>query len=92
MKNVLTFCVACALLAVSTNAIAQQLTPAQKQAMADRLKTADSNGDGFISKAEADAKLPRIAKNFAKLDLNRDGVLSPEELKAVAHMIAERRP
>lgn len=92
MKNALTFCLACALLAVSLHAVAQQLTPAQKQAMEDRLRAADSNGDGLISKPEADAKLPRIAKNFAKLDLNRDGVLSPDELKAVATMVAERRP
>lgn len=91
MKNFLTFCVACASLAVSINAIAQQLSPALKQAMEDRLRAADSNGDGLISKAEADTKLPRIAKNFAKLDINQDGMLSPEELKAVANMIAERR-
>ena len=47
-----------------------------------RLKAADTNGDGLISKAEADASLPRLAKHFDQIDTNHDGQISPEELKA----------
>ena len=68
----------------------QQLSDEQKQAALERLQAADANKDGFIDKAEADAKLPRVAKNFDKLDANRDGRLSPEELRAMASKFAGR--
>jgi len=47
-----------------------------------RLKAADTNGDGLISRAEAQAALPRLAKHFDQIDTDRDGQISPEELKA----------
>jgi hypothetical protein len=47
-----------------------------------RLKAADTNGDGLISKAEAQASLPRLYKHFDEIDTNHDGQVSPEELKA----------
>lgn len=42
---------------------------------------ADSNHDGAISRAEADANAPRLAKNFEALDTDKNGSLSREELK-----------
>jgi Ca2+-binding EF-hand superfamily protein len=39
----------------------------------------DTNGDGFIDRAEA-AKAPRLAAQFDTLDANKDGKLSREEL------------
>lgn len=47
----------------------------------DRLKQADTDGDGLISREEAKA-LPRLAEHFAEIDTNGDGQLSPEELRA----------
>lgn len=44
-------------------------------------KKMDTDGDGKISRAEA-AKFPKLSENFDKLDTNKDGFLSPEELKA----------
>ncbi|HEX4858204.1 MAG TPA: EF-hand domain-containing protein [Usitatibacteraceae bacterium] len=52
------------------------------QKMQSRLKAADKDGDGRISKAEADAALPRIAKHFAEIDTNKDGYLTRDELRA----------
>ena len=49
--------------------------------MAERLKAADTNGDGQISKAEA-AALPMIAKHFDQIDANRDGQVTADELRA----------
>jgi collagen type III alpha len=42
-------------------------------------KRLDKNGDGKIAKDEAPE---RIAANFDKLDVNKDGFITPEELKA----------
>lgn len=49
--------------------------------MAERLKAADANSDGLISRAEA-AALPRLAEHFDAIDANRDGQVSADELRA----------
>ena len=47
----------------------------------ERLKAADVNGDGLISRAEA-AALPRLAERFEQIDANRDGQMSRDEMRA----------
>ena len=50
---------------------------------AERFKKADTNGDGALSKAEADAAgMKRLSANFDKIDANKDGKITPEEMKA----------
>jgi Ca2+-binding EF-hand superfamily protein len=49
--------------------------------IAERLKQADTNGDGMISRDEAKA-LPMISKHFDEIDANRDGQITAEELRA----------
>jgi len=46
-----------------------------------RLKRADTNGDGMISREEA-AALPMISKHFDEIDANHDGQITVEELRA----------
>jgi Ca2+-binding EF-hand superfamily protein len=53
-----------------------------RQAFDQRFKKADTNGDGKLSKAEADAGMPRIAKNFDTIDANKDGFITPDEIRA----------
>ena len=50
-------------------------------AMLERLKAADTNGDGMISRAEAQA-LPRVLEKFDAIDANHDGQVTMEELHA----------
>jgi len=50
-------------------------------AMMERLKAADTNGDGLIGKDEAQA-LPMLAKHFNEIDTDQNGQLSPDELRA----------
>jgi Ca2+-binding EF-hand superfamily protein len=62
-----------------------QLTDAQRQKLeqaGERFRAADRNGDGLISRAEADAGLPRVAKHFDQLDTDHDGQLAPDEFRA----------
>ena len=54
---------------------------AHRAAFIERLKAADTNGDGMLSQAEA-AALPRIAANFAAIDANGDGLITHDELVA----------
>ena len=49
-------------------------------AVMERLKQADTNGDGLISRDEAKA-LPRLAQHFDEIDANHDGQLSADELR-----------
>jgi len=60
-------------------------TPANSAPKHDRagfFKKVDTNGDGMISKAEAEKNAPRLAKRFDKIDTNKDGQLSKDELRA----------
>lgn len=50
---------------------------------AERLKKADTDGDGLISKTEAEA-VPFLSRAFDRLDADKDGLLSPQELQAAA--------
>jgi hypothetical protein len=53
-----------------------------RQAFDQRFKKADANGDGKLTKAEADAGMPRIAKNFDAIDANKDSFITPDEIRA----------
>lgn len=60
------------------------------QQMQARLKAADRNGDGRISRDEAQAGLPRLAGHFDTIDTDGDGQLTREELRTAAQMLRER--
>lgn len=44
-------------------------------------KAADKDGDGALSKTEMDAGMPVIAADFAKMDTDRDGKVTREEVQ-----------
>lgn len=54
-------------------------------------KKVDTNGDGKISRDEANANAPHLAKNFDKIDTDHDGTISREELHAAREAMHERR-
>ena len=59
--------------------------------MADRFKAADKDGNGRLDPEEAKA-LPRVAKNFDRLDTDKDGSVSQAELAAgMQHMHGKGR-
>lgn len=71
-----------------------QLTEAQREKLqqaGERVRAADRNGDGMISRAEADAGMPRLAKRFDQLDADKDGQLTAEELRTAMQAMRTRR-
>ncbi|UBB26882.1 EF-hand domain-containing protein [Pseudoxanthomonas japonensis] len=85
------FTLLASLLLVSFAADAQQGRGARKQALQERLQSADTDQDGYISRAEADASLPKLAEHFNRIDADRDDRISREELRAAASELAGRR-
>jgi len=47
----------------------------------EHFKTADTDGDGSLSLAEVQANMPRMADRFSKIDKDKNGLLSREELQ-----------
>jgi Ca2+-binding EF-hand superfamily protein len=78
MKQVL-FLTAAALVSASTLVLAD--AGDKRGAMVERLKAADTDGNGMLSRQEA-AALPRIAERFNAIDANGDNQITFEELRA----------
>ena len=58
------------------------------KAMIDRLLSMDQNGDGVLQKDEVPVRAQGM---FDRLDANKDGVISAEEIRAAAERRAARR-
>ena len=48
----------------------------------ERFKKADANGDGRLTREEAQKGTPQLARDFDRIDANKDGVVTLEELEA----------
>lgn len=78
-----------AMLALGSTAQAQDTPKADKSAKAvkaleDRFAAADKDHDGKLTKTEADAGMPRLAKNFDKVDADKKGFVTLDEVKTYA--------
>ncbi len=60
----------------------EQMRAEHGKRFAEAFAAADLDGDGRLSRAEVDAKMPHLSKRFAWLDDNRDGFLGRDELEA----------
>lgn len=65
---------------------------AQMQArLAERVRRADTDGNGALSRLEAERSMPRVARRFDVLDANRDGHVTVEEIVAARRARAFRQ-
>lgn len=56
----------------------------RRQAMEERFKKADTNGDGALSRVEVQASgNSRLLEHFEAIDTNKDGKITPEEIRAM---------
>jgi hypothetical protein len=64
---------------------------AERQARFEqRFKLADTDGNGMISRAEAEKALPRLLRRFDHIDADHDGQISKEEIAAARKARFER--
>ena len=69
---------------VALPAIAQSADPKRDAQIEERFKAADKNHDGKLTLEEAKAGMPRIAANFERLDTDKRGYITLEQIKKAA--------
>lgn len=82
------------MLLVSTwapHASAAPADPERRARIEARLKAADTDRDGLISRAEAQAAFPKHVTRFDNADINRDGYLSRDEIAAYRDKLKQQR-
>ena len=57
--------------------------PSPDAQIAARFAEADTNHDGQLTLAEAEAGMPRVAANFQKIDADQSGTVSFAEIEAM---------
>jgi hypothetical protein len=55
-----------------------------------RFKGADADGNGMISRAEAEKAMPRLVRRFDRIDANKDGQITREEIATARKAHFER--
>lgn len=61
------------------------------QQMAERFKAADKDGDGALTRAEAEAGMPRLAKRFDDIDTARTGKITLEQIRSFMQQQMQER-
>lgn len=60
----------------------EQCRQERQARMAERFKKADTDGNGVLSRAEAEKSMPRMVRHFDSIDANRDGQITMDEIMA----------
>jgi len=59
-------------------------TPTPRPQADERFRQADTDGNGLLSKSEAERGAPHVAKHFDAMDANKDGQVARDEVRAFA--------
>jgi Ca2+-binding EF-hand superfamily protein len=57
---------------------------ARSKQIDEKFKAADKNSDGKLTLEEAKAGMPRVARAFSKIDVNNQGYITVDDIKAKA--------
>jgi hypothetical protein len=60
----------------------EQCRKERQARMAERFRKADADGNGTLSRAEAEKGMPRMVRHFDTIDANRDGQVTMDEIMA----------
>ena len=58
--------------------------PQNQQEIIDRFKAADKNGDGKLTREEAEHSMPRVALAWDKIDIDKKGYITLEQLLIIS--------
>lgn len=75
------FIAVCLSTLVALPAMAQSADAKRDAQIEERFKAADKNGDGKLTLEEAKAGMPRVATNFERLDTDKRGYITLEQIK-----------
>lgn len=65
--------------------VAQAEDSAKTKEITAKFKAADKNADGQLTLEEAKAGMPRVAKDFDKIDVEKKGYVTLEQIIAMAN-------
>lgn len=71
-------------LAAAQNASNLPAAPAGPTEVQARFEAADKNGDGKVTREEAQASMPRVAMAWDKIDIDKKGYITLEQLQIIA--------
>lgn len=57
---------------------------ARSKQIEEKFKAADKNSDGKLTLEEAKEGMPRVARAFSKIDVNNQGYVTVDDIKAKA--------
>lgn len=77
-------CAAALLAVTATFAQSAWATSAMDKQIDEKFAAADVNHDGKLTLEEAKAGMPRVAKNFDKIDADKKGYITADQIKAMA--------
>lgn len=71
-------------LAVAQNTSNMPPPPANEAEITARFNAADKNGDGKVTREEAQATMPRVAMAWEKIDVDKKGYITLEQLLIIS--------
>lgn len=77
-------CAAALLAVAATFAPSAWASSAMDKQIDEKFAAADVNRDGKLTLEEAKAGMPRVAKNFDKIDADKKGYVTADQIKAMA--------
>lgn len=81
IRLMLTTCLA---VLAASQSLAQNIDPKRDALIEERFKAADKNGDGKLTLEEAKAGMPRVAANFDRIDAQKLGYITVDQIKKMA--------
>jgi hypothetical protein len=96
MKKILLAVLSSTALLVSLNSYAQSKAKTEraqemKEKLTERFNAADADHDGRLTRLEAEGKMPRVAKSFDAIDVQKRGYVTIDQIAVFATQQMKKR-